>query len=671
MAKTPKTEARLVAEEFCKKFNSDIPSRTIARTLVEKYPGLYKGIDHARTFVRIIRGNHGEVNRINPVMDKSLFRENRNPEIVGKEYNLMPVKVGFPDYIFPLKHPLILSDVHLPFHDLKAVCVAIDKGAQMGVDSIYLNGDILDCYKISRFFKDGSMMTFNEEREMFWSFIDFLEDALNIPIFMKQGNHCFDDKTEILTDSGFKGMKEISDSDKFATLNTEANQIEFHLAEKVHKLAYNGDMFKISTRGTDMMVTQDHRLYLRYSNNTNNYGIVKASEINRAVSRVTFRASGLLNNPEYTELTDDEIRICAWLHTDGSVFNRVGFSTKYILYQRPEKVHLITDVLDRLGYKYSFKIRNKPVTSIAGKELKNPSKPACVINILRGRGKNTVRLRLDDIIKERNNLMPWISKLSKRQFDIFLGCVTDANGHRRDDGDCIALDGMKTFLDQMQAQCVVQGYRCSMSEYRKGTFRLNIVETDSICVDSFKDNHSFEPYEGEVFCVTVPNGTVVVRRNGKVHISGNCDRWEHYIQQNAPALEDIPEFKLENILKLKELNIGFVESSQICKMGKLDVIHGHEFGKSVFSPVNPARGYFNRAKSSVLAGHCHQTSEHHENNLKRDSMACFTTGALCNLSPKYSPFAFTKWNLGFADVEIEDDGQYIVNNYRIVDGKAR
>ncbi|MEO7171316.1 hypothetical protein, partial [Flavobacterium sp.] len=106
-------------------------------------------------------------------------------------------------------------------------------------------------------------------------------------------------------------------------------------------------------------------------------------------------------------------------------------------------------------------------------------------------------------------------------------------------------------------------------------------------------------------------------------------------------------------------------------MGKLDVIHGHEFGKSVFSPVNPARGYFNRAKSSVLAGHCHQTSEHHENNLKRDSMACFTTGALCNLSPKYSPFAFTKWNLGFADVEIEDDGQFIVNNYRIIDGKAR
>jgi hypothetical protein len=101
------------------------------------------------------------------------------------------------------------------------------------------------------------------------------------------------------------------------------------------------------------------------------------------------------------------------------------------------------------------------------------------------------------------------------------------------------------------------------------------------------------------------------------------------------------------------------------------VIHGHEFGESVFSPVNPARGLFLKAKCSVLAGHNHQTSQHHENNLKGDSMACFSTGALCQLTPEYRPFAFTKWNHGFAIVEIEESGIFEVHNYRVIDGKAR
>ncbi|PIQ90753.1 MAG: hypothetical protein COV71_02895 [Candidatus Omnitrophica bacterium CG11_big_fil_rev_8_21_14_0_20_41_12] len=35
-------------------------------------------------------------------------------------------------------------------------------------------------------------------------------------------------------------------------------------------------------------------------------------------------------------------------------------------------------------------------------------------------------------------------------------------------------------------------------------------------------NFSFKKYNGEVFCVSVPKGLVLVRRNGRVVISGNC-----------------------------------------------------------------------------------------------------------------------------------------------------
>jgi hypothetical protein len=52
-------------------------------------------------------------------------------------------------------------------------------------------------------------------------------------------------------------------------------------------------------------------------------------------------------------------------------------------------------------------------------------------------------------------------------------------------------------------------------------------------------------------------------------------------------------------------------------------------------------------------------------------MACFSIGCLCQLTPKYRPFAYTKWNHGFAIVEIDGDGSFEVNNYRIIKGKVR
>jgi len=148
------------------------------------------------------------------------------------------------------------------------------------------------------------------------------------------------------------------------------------------------------------------------------------------------------------------------------------------------------------------------------------------------------------------------------------------------------------------------------------------------------------------------------------------DRWNRYIIDNAPELHDLDVLQIRKVLHLDALGIELIESRQRAKFGKLNVIHGHEFGKSVFSPVNPARGLFLRAKASVLAGHFHQTSAHHENDINAKQTACFSSGCLCDLQPDYRPFAFTKWNHGAAIVEIEEDGNFSVDNFRIIEGKV-
>lgn len=151
---------------------------------------------------------------------------------------------------------------------------------------------------------------------------------------------------------------------------------------------------------------------------------------------------------------------------------------------------------------------------------------------------------------------------------------------------------------------------------------------------------------------------------------GNHDyRLNKFLANQAPQLQDLDDIQLTALLGLEQLNIDFIHDKQRAKFGKLSVLHGHEFGESVFSPVNPARGLFLRAKANVLAGHNHQTSAHHENNLNGEPTACFSTGCLCDLQPDYRPFAFTKWNHGAAIVEIDKDGNFSVENFRIIEGR--
>ena len=149
------------------------------------------------------------------------------------------------------------------------------------------------------------------------------------------------------------------------------------------------------------------------------------------------------------------------------------------------------------------------------------------------------------------------------------------------------------------------------------------------------------------------------------------DRWNAYLIQNAPDMYGLDALDISNILGLDNLGIELIDSKTKAHFGKLLVIHGHEFGESVFSPVNPARGLFLKAKTSVIAGHNHQTSSHHENDLNGNPTGTFSMGCLCDLSPDYRPYAYTKWNHGFAIVDIESDGNFTVHNKRIIQGRVR
>jgi predicted phosphodiesterase len=147
------------------------------------------------------------------------------------------------------------------------------------------------------------------------------------------------------------------------------------------------------------------------------------------------------------------------------------------------------------------------------------------------------------------------------------------------------------------------------------------------------------------------------------------ERYEKFLVQKAPELMGVKEFKLDEILKARAEGIDIIKDKRIITLNELPVIHGHEFGRGVFSPVNSARGLFLQAKHSCIKGDSHVTSEHTEPNIMGKIMTTWSVGCLCGLSPRWLPL--NKWNAGFAIVDLDSNGvDFEVRNKRIFKGKV-
>ncbi len=152
-------------------------------------------------------------------------------------------------------------------------------------------------------------------------------------------------------------------------------------------------------------------------------------------------------------------------------------------------------------------------------------------------------------------------------------------------------------------------------------------------------------------------------------IKGNHDqRYEKYLFQKASEIWDDPYFRLEERLQLNEERVHLIDDKILVKAGKLAITHGHHIFKGIFTPVSPARGAYMKAKQSVIVGHLHRSSHHVESDMEGNLNAAWSTGCMCQLRMDYSPLISNSQH-GFAHVTVEKNGDFIVKNYSIINGK--
>ena len=148
---------------------------------------------------------------------------------------------------------------------------------------------------------------------------------------------------------------------------------------------------------------------------------------------------------------------------------------------------------------------------------------------------------------------------------------------------------------------------------------------------------------------------------------GNHDiRREQYIHNKLAETPEVAGMlSLSDYLFFEGSNVEILEDTQVIEFGKLNIIHGHEY---VGGGIHIAYNRLNKAFDNVLSGHSHVTQQALKKTLLGDTMGSWSVGCLCNLHPRYNPK--NNWNHGFAIVEREENGNFIVQNSQIIKGRV-
>jgi len=177
-----------LAKQYLKKYPK-LPILTIAKLMYSENDLHFNSVEHARSILKKHAGLAGAKSR--KTVDAEVQRQisyNYAP------FNNIPKSFKSGPNIFTLpsdaNNILVLSDIHFPYHDEDALAAAIQYGIDEQVNTVLLDGDVLDFYQLSRFDKDPSKPKLKTELEQGRWFMAALRETFpDARIYYKVGNH--------------------------------------------------------------------------------------------------------------------------------------------------------------------------------------------------------------------------------------------------------------------------------------------------------------------------------------------------------------------------------------------------------------------------------------------------------------------------------------------------
>jgi hypothetical protein len=374
---------------------------------------------------------------------------------------------------------------------------------------------------------------------------------------------------EVLTDSGWKPISEVSFLDKVATL-VDGKRIEYSAIEEIYEFDHDGEMYHIESQQIDLFTTMNHRMWVKGIDH-NDFELVEAKDI--VGKGVEYQKNGEWMKKDYNfslpkigDFEEKPLDTESWLWFFG-IWIGWGWSC---VGDDSCQVEILTcegfkDMLEIVCQKLGYNLKYKDDISYITDE------------------------HLSLYLSEYNNkrLPLWAWNLSSEQAKILTRAImlTSANGKKY-------FTSFTQLVDDFQRLCLHAGWSCNKINEKEFEITENHAKVN-YQLDKKDQIEEIKQYKGKVYCIQVPSHVFYVRRNGKGCWTGNSSRHGQkgtfgmiYHPEDmpfSPTTGMIPDFVINSHCIPGRMTIGHLLESEFAKAscflnGKVDAtaFEGHD-----------------------------------------------------------------------------------------------
>ena len=370
-------------------------------------------------------------------------------------------------------------------------------------------------------------------------------EHFSITVKMKTDIGCYDDKTHILTENGWKLFKDVKADEKVFT-KTDNGKVCLYPITCIIEKPYKGLLHCYHSSQVNLKVTPDHNMwvfdnhkrsiktkiwkFLESQNLTNkSYSFDKGgnkerNDYIRAIAiPATTRRCGVVKR-EFNGHTFDNLaffEFLGWWATDGYLEKQGNHFIVSLSQFKTKGVQRIKYLLDKLNLDYSeykgrYRIKSPALADFISKEFYQDK---------------------EDYSKSLDfKITPLIRNAYTNEIEAFLQGVLGGDGTEYKDGRKIIYTASKQFALDLIELC----FRCGktanyyMANYEKQyasspfshnvpVYVVSICRTEKTWFDKTEKNYSEEEYDGKVYCVSLDkHHRLFVMREGKTCWCGNC-----------------------------------------------------------------------------------------------------------------------------------------------------
>lgn len=387
-------------------------------------------------------------------------------------------------------------------------------------------------------FEPGQIRLINGNREMMpaplasntTQHISILQAALrslgrrwDMPEYMASGDACLSEDSEILTERGWVGIANLRQEDRIGTVHPETHSLEYQLPLRHFCNQRKGPMVHLKSRRFDLLVTPNHDVYLsKYLWRREEWNKVQAEDLllwphkgfkclatpfnwQGGFTPKRIALPGLAEAPAGLVL-----RFLGIYLGDGSIARDVS-RVAVAGITKPRKLRYYAPILEELGFKlhvdeggrHHWYMDNRPLHDWLAENI--------------------------GMQCETKRLPPLVWSLCASGLDDVWEGLLQSDGYNPGGSRRVQTYSTTSPLlaDDVQILSLRRGKRASLSRCPPG--QLGALPVFKVHVSSPKPaevrRHEVRQvdYEGLVWCVCVPNGLIISRRNGKVAVSGNSN----------------------------------------------------------------------------------------------------------------------------------------------------